>query len=444
MELRTGTTATATGRTGRPRLDSVQVMRGVAAVVVVFAHAVDLVLLNPALGQSRIIPLGHLENFGAIGVDLFFVISGFVMALSVAGSSGAAAARRFLVLRWLRIAPPFLAACALFICLQAFAGEPHPLPWRALANAVLFVPVADAQHYTVPVIDVGWTLSFEFTFYLAVAALVALGLARRPGLLVALIVVAVGLGAWLQPGHLLLSWATNPILLEFALGIVAYQLWVTGLLDRVRPLWWALGAVGAGVLATELVVGFGTVSEAWTVLDASGSARRVLLWGLPLFLLFLALVPLGRTRGTGRAGRLARTLGDTSYSLYLVHMPVFLVLGAVLRRSGLSLPVADLVLVAAVAVAVTAGVLFHRWVEKPVNAAARRWATERRPDAPPVAAAAPVPGHATTRLPRVDVPAPPHRSPVAASGHGSGLSLPAVPLPVHRQASGRHAVPVTR
>ncbi len=424
---------------GAQRLDSLQVMRGVAAVAVVVAHAVDLVLAHPSLGPSRIASLGHVENFGAIGVDLFFVISGFVMALSVAGRSGIADARRFVVQRWWRIGPPFLAACALYLCLQPFAGQPHPLPWRALANAVVFVPVVDSAQYTAPVIDVGWTLSFEFTFYLAVAALVALGLARRPGLLVALIAAAVGLGAWLQPEHLVLSWVTNPILLEFALGLVAYQLWTTGLLNRFRPLWWALAAVGAGALVTQLVVGFGTVSEAETVLDASGSGQRVLLWGLPVFLLFLALVPLGEERSDSRLGRFARRLGDTSFSLYLVHMPVFLVSGALLHRSGLALPVADVVLVAAVVVAVVAGSGFHRWVEQPINAAARRRVGARRPSAAPAAAPARA-ADGTARLEGLRELATVPSAAVAVVGSPGRLAG----VPVHRQASGRQTVRATR
>ncbi|WP_448641033.1 acyltransferase family protein [Geodermatophilus sp. URMC 63] len=356
-------------------------MRGVAALAVVCAHGVDLVESQPHLGPSRIAGLGHLGNSGAIGVDLFFVISGFVMALSVARMSGARDARRFLVLRWLRVAPPFLVACALLICLHTFVGQPYPLPWQAAANATLFVPVVDQVAYTLPVLDVGWTLSFEFTFYLGVAALVLGGQARRAWLLVPALTGLVAVGAVLAPSAFLLRWVTNPIMIEFAFGILAYWLWDRGLLERVRPVWWALGAIAGGVLVAEVVVGYGGASEAGTVLDGSGSTLRVLVWGIPVLFVFLALLPLGRSEGISRAGRLARHLGDSSYSLYLVHMSVFGFLGALLSRLP-ALPVADVLLPLSVAVAAVAGSLFHRWVEVPINAWVRDRTSRRTGPAP--------------------------------------------------------------
>ncbi|MBM7805837.1 exopolysaccharide production protein ExoZ [Geodermatophilus bullaregiensis] len=392
--------------TSRQRLDSIQMMRGVAALLVVVTHAVDLAEAHPHLGVSRIAGLGHLGNFGAIGVDLFFVISGFVMALSVANAAGAPAAGRFLVLRWARVAPPFLIACAVLICLHAFVGPPPALPWRAAANAVVFVPVLDRWGYTLPVLDVGWTLSFEFTFYLGVAAMVLLGLSRRLWLLAAGMTALVGLGAVLRPGTFLLAWVSNPIVLEFALGIVAYLVWERGLLTRVRPLWWTLGGAAAAVLAAQVVVGYHDVSEARTVLDGSTSALRVLLWGVPLFFLFLALLPLGQDGRDSRLGRAARSLGDSSYSLYLVHIPVFVVLGAVLTRSP-ALPVADLVVVVAVVLAVAAGTVFHHWVEAPINDYVRRVSTRH-----PAPARTAAPRETTTSATR----APATRAPEAVRG----------------------------
>jgi exopolysaccharide production protein ExoZ len=157
MEFRTAASAP---KPSRARLNSIQVMRGVAALLVVFAHAVDLVQSQPQLGDSKLAGIGHLANFGAIGVDLFFIISGFVMALSVARLSGGQAARRFLRLRWIRVTPPYLIACGLLICLHAVVAVPGVVPWRAVVNAAVFVPVFDRIGYTSPVLEVGWTLSW--------------------------------------------------------------------------------------------------------------------------------------------------------------------------------------------------------------------------------------------------------------------------------------------
>jgi peptidoglycan/LPS O-acetylase OafA/YrhL len=358
--------------TGQRRLDSIQIMRAAAAGLVVFFHAVNRIKEHPNLGTSRIIGMGALDSFGAIGVDLFFIISGFVMALSVTRLSGPVTAWRFLRLRWARIAPPFLIAGGLYVCLQAFVGPPPFLSWRALANSVFFIPVVDETHYTTPVLGVGWTLSFEFTFYLGVAALVLLGLSRRPEILAAFMVLAVAVGMATDPQHFLLRWVTNPIMLEFVLGIVAYRLWEKRLLNRARLVQWVLGAGAAGFLLYQAAVGFGAFSAAQRILDGTASAERVLMWGLPLFFVFVALLPTAQGPVTA-PGQCARRLGESSYSLYLVHPHVLLFLGAVYARvPALGLPLADLLLLFSVAVSVGAGFAFYRWIECPLNEKVRR------------------------------------------------------------------------
>ena len=94
---------------GAARLDSVQVLRAVAVLLVVWAHSID------AAEQSHALPVQigffHWENFGAAGLDIFFVISGFIVSLVAARAaeratvSRTAAARNFLQRRCTRIFP---------------------------------------------------------------------------------------------------------------------------------------------------------------------------------------------------------------------------------------------------------------------------------------------------------------------------------------------------
>lgn len=406
-------------------------MRAVAAVLVVFCHAADLVEEHPQLGPSHLLQLGGVGNFGAIGVDLFFIISGFVMALSVARLSGADDALRFLRLRWLRVAPPYLIACGLLIVLFSLVGTAPHTPLRALFNAVVFVPVLDTEVYTIPVLDVGWTLAFEFTFYLAVAVMVLLGLAKRLELLALALVACIVAGMLAQPETFLLRWATNPILLEFVLGLVAYWMWDKGLLARARALQCVLGAAAAGVLAVEVVRGFGSVSEAWGTLDGTVSAQRVLLWGVPLFFVFIAILPLGAADRPSAVGRLGRSLGDASYSIYLMHLLTFVAIATTVNRyvpAGplpAGLPFADLVLALSVVAATLTGVGFYTWVERPLTEALRRRDAARRaaahgdrPATPAVATAAPAPqaGPRTERLVMTGLVVPPPRA-AAPSDH---------------------------
>lgn len=349
-------------------------MRGVAAVLVVLIHGFDTVLGNQgSLGELHVARAApNLASFGAIGVDLFFVISGFVMALSVRKLNGRRDAGRFLALRWARIAPPYLVITAILVLLlKAFGHSFHP-GWKSFFNAVLFVPLADTKGYSLPPLTVGWTLSFEFTFYLAVALMVVAGLARRMTVLAAILGGLGVVGAVVHPHPYMLAWVTNPILIEFAFGILAYWAWERGALRRGRTLQLIVGAAAVALLVVELVVGVGHVPDALATLNGSASAQRVLLWGIPAAAIFIAALPLdGSSRAPGRFGRGARVLGDASYSIYLVHIVTFIILANVMRRlSGDHL--ADVALVISVVIAVLTGLAYYRLVERPLSERVRR------------------------------------------------------------------------
>ncbi|RYZ36844.1 MAG: acyltransferase, partial [Sphingobacteriales bacterium] len=84
------------------KLCSVQYLRAVAALMVVHCHAIDLQM---QLGTSWQQHFRYLQNFGAIGVDIFFVISGFIISYISRAEHGVAAAKDFMLRRWVRVAP---------------------------------------------------------------------------------------------------------------------------------------------------------------------------------------------------------------------------------------------------------------------------------------------------------------------------------------------------
>lgn len=349
-------------RIPRQRLVNIQILRGVAALLVVIAHSIDAseTVAGPDWGIRS---AGFVENFGAFGVDLFFVISGFVMAFSAQGLTGPRAAGDFLARRWIRVAPPYLIATLIAVALGAAVNQRPSL--RGIANTLLFVPVLDTSTYTSPPLTVGWTLSFEFTFYLFVVLAVLCGLGRRiewigVGLL-ALVVVALVL----PDGPFLAHWFTNPMLLEFALGVGVYALWRRRLLDRVPMLWLGVGALGIATLIVELVAGFGLISEQRYTLDGSLSLLRVLLWGIPAAAIFAAAVAVPEPRPTA-SERGWRHLGDVSYSTYLIHYPVIGLISVLLAQTGLQIPGGAVLLLEVVA-GVGCGLIFYRFIERPLT-----------------------------------------------------------------------------
>src|SRR5690606_1795569 len=124
---------------------------------------------------------------------------------------------------------------------------------------------------------------------------------------------------------------------------------------------------GAGALVAQLFAGFGGIADMFQTLDGTLSMERVVRWGLPCLAVFAGCVALWRTAGGGGVtGRAFSALGDSSYSLYLVHLPVVMVLHQVLLRAPF--PVfADLAFLVTVALSVVAGHVYYRIVERPVT-----------------------------------------------------------------------------
>src|SRR5258707_13134028 len=99
----------------RPQLTSLQFLRATAAILVAYAHSIDLQMIYASSIQQNFY---YLQNFGAFGVDLFFVISGFIISYSAERYKGARDASAFLIHRFKRINPVYYIATLLFIAIS--------------------------------------------------------------------------------------------------------------------------------------------------------------------------------------------------------------------------------------------------------------------------------------------------------------------------------------
>ncbi len=354
-------------------------------MLVVCNHAALLALkfLNPP-GAEPGTSIWNLAHFGAVGVDVFFVISGFVMAMSAQRFEGAADSARFLAQRYNRIAPLFYLLSAVLFADILRAGVPYSA--LEVFNTLAFIPWLDGSDYHWPIHYLGWTLAFEFVFYLVVAALIWRGRGRNALLLAGVLIVLVASGSVVSIAWMPWLMLTSPMMIEFAFGVLLYAAFSRGGFDRAGGLWRGLGLLAVAMLIWPNFSGSLVIHDVVTTqLSRDGAALRLLWWGLPaLFIVaaFLTLTP----RRDGILRRVAVAIGDATYSIYLTHLFVVRIGEEVIERSSLSPLVVAL---AVVLVSPIAGILCYRLVEAPLMRRGQRLISRRFSRGPAASTAAP-------------------------------------------------------
>lgn len=329
----------------------IQWLRGIAALLVVFEHLKNEMMfrlqdLDPAAYEALFIPF-------AAGVDIFFVISGFVIAHSSRRLFGQPGAwRLFLARRLARIAPLYWLLTLAFLVLLVVSGSRlvGQLDPAYLAGSFLFVPVANGDGVPLPILPLGWTLNYEMMFYALFALVLWLPRTIALPILSVLIAGIVLAGQIFRPESLQLRFWCDPIILEFLAGIAIQSLCARGL---VLP---GLARVALAAAGVAILVAVGLPDDLYS--------QRWILWGGPASLIVLAAAA-GNTGIKRRVGDLA---GDTSYAVYLVHLFVLIALTrAFLRLGWTSAPAVFLAypVLALTAIGVSA-FLLHRLFERPV------------------------------------------------------------------------------
>lgn len=277
----------------RHRLGGIEAARGVAACAVVLYHASRHV--DAAYGLARTRAWFHA---GHAGVDLFFVISGFIILFVHHGDVGAPhRLGRYAARRASRVLPAYWVALAVTLAMIAAGHSALPGLWRILASAVLL------PSDTPPILGVAWTLQYEIVFYTVFAVLIA---SRRAGqalfALWALAVLAASCG---------LRWRALPVSLtasynlEFFLGLGVAWL----LCRRALPAPQAVLAAGIAAIALAILAEDGGWLNGYT-----DGAR--LIYGAASAAIIAGLAEASRSAMLTPPAWLIR-LGRASYAIYL-------------------------------------------------------------------------------------------------------------------------------
>ncbi|WP_295449170.1 acyltransferase [uncultured Thiodictyon sp.] len=380
----------------QPMLDSIQALRGLAALLVVMLHS-ELELTVPGLPVFDWVT-EHVVQRGNAGVDIFFVISGFIIAwIAVLGRAAPEGPLEFAVRRFFRVAPVYWLLSAVYVSLF------NPLGWTGLMTSLAFLPT-DAQSaplYGSPALFVGWSLNYEVFFY--AVCMGALFAGRRALVIVAavlffttLVVPAVRFGYIdLDPAHSYpfagVYWRmiANPLILEFLLGCATAWLFAKTR-ERLTPAiaGWLL-AVGVTAFCLSLVIVYAPFSLVWR--------------GLPAVLLLFGALAVEQT-GLLPIPRWSVRLGALSYGLYLAH-PLIIEglkhLTTPLAPTAIGLQLIRFAVILGLGLGLAA--LVHRYLEGPSIVLGRCVAKRLRcPASAPGRAAAPAIGPEPPRCAPVD------------------------------------------
>ena len=334
--------------TPRTQLLSIQYLRGLAALSVLVTHA-----LQWPLTEMNIVLL----KTGRLGVDVFFVISGFIIT-TIAGD-GRFNPKEFLVRRAFRIVPAYWAA-TLLITILAVA---IPTQFRTtiptiegLIKSLLFIPSLEPK---APLLLLGWSLNFEAFFYLLFASLFFLKSEARTLVLLGIFALLIATGQFATGLSHVEAIYTSPSLIGFSLGTILAQAYRHGLFTHFcAQLRWATVVAPCVLLVAFYMVDWSGAEEIalWKHALMSSTALSIVLFGL-------------NHEAAGEVTRVQslKYIGDISYSVYLFHLFSVGAIWAISKRLFdihqplVYLGCATLAILAGLA----AGLVCHHFIEKP-------------------------------------------------------------------------------
>jgi exopolysaccharide production protein ExoZ len=325
----------------------IQILRFFAAVAVVAFHALGAPPKGFEVPESA---LSFALSYGGRGVDLFFVISGFVIFYATHSSKLTPA--EFLRRRVERIVPLYFfvifTVTMLAITLPATFGTPDWYTPRHIIKSLAFISFTDGD---MPVVYVGWSLEYEMYFYLATALLMALTRNVWRNIVVMFSAIAiVGQLAGVATALGNYAFFADPMILEFVLGVIVGYVFVNGRIGWPMPV--AAGCAIAAVLVTD-------------------PTSRVIVSGAPAACLVIAAAWASRRRiDPSWLERALARLGDASYSIYLAQVETVSLASVAVASLFPIQPLLLLIVTSCIVVAL--GLALNIFVERPLLKLCRR------------------------------------------------------------------------
>jgi len=325
-------------------LQTIQALRAIAATSVVLYHI-------PFIGR------------GAFGVDVFFVISGFIICYISSLNS-----ENFLLKRIFRIVPLYwlgtLGVLLIAIVMPALLNS-TTVNLDSLVKSLLFIPYRRVDGTSFPLLFLGWTLEYEMFFYLLFGLSLAVFKKRASLAASAAFMGLVAAGTAFRASSTIPRFYSNPLILEFVFGMAAFAIW-----KRYR------NSFPRFPLAAAFLVSAGCYAFLYVSSDWVDRSNRLLLEGLPAVILVLCFLTL---EGRARFSKWLLIVGDASYSLYLFHPYVIQLVDKKIVALSVLTPLSLAASVGAILACFLLAILSFRVVELPSNRFLRRNFLNARP-----------------------------------------------------------------
>lgn len=298
-----------------------QYLRGLAALLVVLLHA--KVAVNHFVPSSKLLLPDHgFIEFGKFGVDIFFVISGMVMYLTIGKSMGSdRGIGNFIIKRLIRVVPAFWMAISLYGITMLCIGKIPDDSFRKYITSAMFMFYPNELGKPETVYGISWTLNFEVYFYMALALMCCIF--GRYGRIATGLLFAVYCFTFYNWGSLnfLQRAVFSPMYLEFILGMFCGYAHQNGII-KSSFLSWGMFISGAALISATNIWGVG-----------DGGVGRVICAGIPSMLCVLGMMNIS-LHEDNLFHKVLMKFGDSSYSLYLIHTISFAILSYLLKSMG--------------------------------------------------------------------------------------------------------------
>lgn len=334
-------------------LNLIQLLRGIASLLVVVMHAT-----SNAKEIWKIDFLGGFFTFGGAGVDIFFVLSGFIITYASRSLvRNGLNFMKFLKRRFVRIFPVYWIITTVFLLIQIALPAFYNTPFVITPGNLLYTYFLMPEHEMIN--GVSWTLSYELFFYILFSLSFVLKRTNLLALLSLFYVLSIILLPFLFPGITDNLWSRfifYPMNIEFFMGIAAALIIsrISIKMANVLLLSGSFAFITAGVLFN-----FGYILF-------NNTFNRVVIFGIPSFFIITGIVRLEMNKIFRMHNFLLR-LGEASYSLYLIHLPLIMAIFKMAYKFNITQEYSlSAIMIITVGIICFLSILFYKIIEKPM------------------------------------------------------------------------------